>query len=95
MGLDITLAVVIPDFVVVAELSADFTMNHVGGLDWPRSPHLLLPDTINSDHMIDNYHSHSCSVGFKVVAKTDFDRNINVRIDAIVASSSSFGLKLS
>ena len=94
MGLDITLAIVIPDFVVVAELSADFTMNHVGGLNWPRSPHLLLPNTINSDHMIDNYHSHSCSVGFAVVTKTDFDRNIIIQVDGIVTSC-SFGLKLS
>ena len=93
MGLDITLAVVIPDFVVVAELSADFTMNHVGGLDWPRSPHLLLPDTINSDHMIDNYHSHNCFKDFTAATKTDFNRNIIVRVDG-TAVGSSFDLKL-
>ena len=93
MGLDITLAIVIPDFVVVAELSADFTMNHVGGLNWPRSPHLLLPNTINSDHMIDNYHSHNCFNDFTAATKTDFDRNIIVRVDG-TAVGSSFDLKL-
>ena len=94
MGLDITLAVVILDFVAEAVVGADFTMNHVGSLDWPRSLHLLLPDTINSDHMIDNYHSHSCFKDFTAATKTDFDRNIIVRVDGS-AVSSSFDLKLS
>ena len=112
------LASAIPDIVTVvgADAVADavavagFAMIHGG----PSLPHILLqlrPGTHHNailavaavGHMIGNFHSHSCFVGFAVAAKTDFGRRNIIVIadvdiqadDTVLNSSSGLGLKLS
>ena len=94
-------AVVILDIMAVAD--ADFAMIN-DGPSWLHNQPLLLPGMTGFDHMIDNFHSHSCFVGFAVAAKTDLGRrniiviaDVDIQADDTVLDSSfvDLGLKLS